>query len=78
MIADIAGRDRPEQGIDQGMQTDIGVGVTGKPLVVRHRNAAKHHMVAFGREPVHIEAGADAHGFLMAMYPCTRSARSKS
>ena len=66
MVADIAGGDRAKQGVDQRVQPDIGVGVAGQALVMRHRYAAQHDVVTVGREPVHIESGPDTdHGILV-------------
>ncbi len=44
--ADIAVRQRAEDGVDQRMQPDIAVGMRQKAFAVRHADAAQHQMIA--------------------------------
>ena len=60
MRADIAGAAGGEQRVGQGMQRDIGVGMSGQSLVVRDRDAAQRHMVA-RLEGMDVVAVAGAH-----------------
>ena len=60
MHPDIAIRERAENGVDQRMQRDIGVRMSGDAARMRNSHAAKHDMVAVG-EGMHIEAIAGAH-----------------
>src|SRR5437868_8497739 len=53
---DIAVRQRAEDGVDQGMQADVAVGMGEKTFGMRHAYAAKHQMIAVA-EGVHIVAG---------------------
>ena len=59
VAAEIAGADAAEQRVRKGVKADVGVGVTQETLIVRHRHAAQHHLVAFA-EAVHVEAEAAA------------------
>src|SRR5258705_8703273 len=54
---DIAVRQRAEDGVDQGMQADVAVGMGEKAASVRHAYAAEHQMIAVA-EGVHVVAGA--------------------
>ena len=55
--ADVAVRQRAENGVDQRMQADIAVGMGEKAACVRHADAADHQMIAVA-EGVHVVAGA--------------------
>ena len=57
MRADIAVRQRAENGVDQRMQADIAVGMGEKAFRVRHAHAADHQMIAVA-EGMHVVAGA--------------------
>ena len=57
MRADIAVRQRAEDGVDQRMQADIAVGMREKALGVRHADAAEHQMIAIA-EGMNVVAGA--------------------
>ena len=56
MRADIAVRQRAEDGVDQRVQADVAVGMREKAAAVRHANAANHHMIAVA-EGVNVVAG---------------------
>ena len=58
MRADIAFGQRTEQGVGQGMQADITVGMGDDALVMRNPHAAEPDMVA-GREGMDVVTGAD-------------------
>src|SRR5260370_22087355 len=60
MHADIAGADCAEYRVGEGVETDIGVGMSDQTVAVRHRDAAQPELVA-GPEGVDVEAltGAD-------------------
>ena len=60
MRPDVAIGERAENGIDQRMQRDIGVGMSGDAARMRNSHAAKHDVVAVG-EGMHIKAIAGAH-----------------
>ena len=57
MRTDIAIGQRAEQGVGEGMQTDIGVGVAGQCLTVRNLETAEPDMIA-GAERMDVDAGA--------------------
>ena len=59
MHADVAGADRPQQRVGQGVETDIGVGMARQALVVRDLDAANANVVPRA-ESVHVEALPDA------------------
>ena len=59
MHADVAGADRAEHRVGQRVQSDIGIGMSGKAHAVRDRDTAYPEMIARG-EGVHVEALADA------------------
>ena len=44
--ADVAVRERPQYGINQCVQHNIGIGMAVEPARVRDAHAAEHHMVA--------------------------------
>src|SRR4051794_25698729 len=61
MRANVAVGQRAENGIDHGMQDDVGVGVPNQAPVVRDANATEYDMIAgIARCPkgVHVEAAA--------------------
>ena len=60
MRADVAVGERAENGVDQRMQRDVGVGMSGHAARMRNADAAEHDVIAVG-EGVHVEAVADAH-----------------
>src|SRR4051794_11082903 len=55
--ADVAVRQRAEDGVDQRMQSDIAVGMGEKAACVRDADAADHQVIAVA-EGVHVIAGA--------------------
>ena len=55
MIADIALCHCPQNSIRDGVQGHIGIGVAGKSLVMRDRQAAEHHVPVAGKT-MHVEA----------------------
>src|ERR1700731_3144103 len=57
MRADIAVRQRAQDGIDQGMQADVAVGMGEKAAAVRHANAADHQVIPVA-EGVNVVAAA--------------------
>ena len=57
MRADIAVRQRAEDGVDQRMQADIAVGMREKAACMRHPHAADHQVIAVAKG-VHIVAGS--------------------
>ena len=59
MHADIAGADRPQHRVGQGVETDIGVGMAGQARVVRDLDAAYANLVTSG-EGVRVESLPDA------------------
>src|SRR4029079_17634490 len=59
MLADVTVGDGTEDGVDDGMESDVGVGVSGQASVVRNPDAAKPEMIAVGKG-VHVEAVAEA------------------
>ena len=59
MGADIAFGQRAENGVGNGVQQDVGVGMADEPPVVRNVHAAEPDMVAVA-EGVHIEPLAGA------------------
>src|SRR5690554_7200518 len=68
MHADVAQRQRAEDGIAQRMQDHVAVAVRHQAAVVRHAHAAEHHMLALAKGvDVVAVADADGHwaGFLM-------------
>src|SRR6266550_1396730 len=46
MRADIAVRERAEDGVDQSVEADVTVGMREKAFGVRHADAADHHVIA--------------------------------
>ena len=46
MLADIAGADAAQDGVGEGMQAGIGIGMAFKPMIVRHLHAAEPDMIA--------------------------------
>ena len=42
MLTDVTGAERAQDGVGQGMQPDVGVGVTLQAGVVRDANATEH------------------------------------
>ena len=59
MGADVASRHRAQHSIHDGVEHNVAVGMTDHALLVRHRHAAQHEMIA-GAEAMDIEAHADA------------------
>ena len=59
MLTDIAERHGTKQGVAQGMQENVAVGVRDDTVAVRHAHASLPHMVA-RTERVHIETKTDA------------------
>src|ERR1700682_2063861 len=60
MRADIAVRQRAENGVNQRMETDVAVGMGKKAVAVRHADAADHQVIAIAEGvPVIAGAGAD-------------------
>src|SRR5712671_457404 len=59
MHANVAGADCAEHRVGQRVQSDIGIGMSGKAHAVRDPNTAYPEMIAWG-EGVHVEALADA------------------
>src|SRR6202171_1464527 len=60
MRADIAVRQRTENGVNQRMETDVAVGMGKKAAAVRHADAADHQVIAIAEGvPVIAGAGAD-------------------
>ena len=59
VLADIALAQRAEDGVGQGVQRHIGVGMPGQRLGVRDRHAAKDDVIA-SAEAMNVEAVADA------------------
>ncbi len=55
MLTDVALADSPQQGIGQGVQTNIGVAVADEAMRVGNANSAQPQVVA-SAEPVHIKA----------------------
>lgn len=60
MLAYVAFREGSVNGVGDGVQAHIGVGMALQPASMRDDDAAKHHMVA-GAEPVHIKAVASSY-----------------
>jgi hypothetical protein len=60
MHADIAVGERAEDGVDQGMQHHVGVGMARQSARMRDAHAAEHHVIAVA-ELVYVEAEARAH-----------------
>jgi len=60
VFADITQRGRAEQGIAQGVQQDVTVGVSEQPEAVCNAHAAQSNEIAFS-ETVHIVAVANTH-----------------
>ena len=58
MSPDVACGDAAEQGVGQGVQGDVGIGMTVEAGIVRDLEIAQGHMVAVA-EPVHVEAAGD-------------------
>ena len=58
--ADIAIGQRAENGVDQRVQHDVGVGMARQSARVRNAHPAQHDMIAVA-EGVHVEAAAGAH-----------------
>jgi hypothetical protein len=58
--ADVAVSERAEDGIDQRMQRNVGIGMSGEPARMRDAHAAKHDVIAVA-EGVHVEAISGAH-----------------
>ena len=62
MLADVAGADRAQHRVGQGMQGHVGVGVAGQRLGVRDGDAAQHHGIARAEAmDVEAERGARFH-----------------
>ncbi len=59
MHPDIAGADRSQQRIGQGVQPDIGIRMPNRRHLVRDRHAADHDMITWA-EGMHVETLADA------------------
>ena len=59
VAADIAGLERSQDGVHDGVQQHVGVGVTHGPLLRRHLHAADHQRTAAG-EPMDVVAVAHA------------------
>ena len=59
MRADVAVAERAEDGVDQRMQHDVGVGMSLQPAIMRNADAAEHDMIAVA-EGVNVEAHAGA------------------
>lgn len=57
MRADVAVRQRAEDGVDQSMQADIAVGMGEKAACVRHADAADHQVITIA-EGMYVIAGA--------------------
>ena len=57
VLADVAGGERPQNRVDQGMQSHVGIRMAGQGEIVGDINAAEAHLVARA-EAVHVEAGA--------------------
>ena len=49
MHADIAGTERTQNRVRDGVEADIGVRKAFQPLIVRHLDAAEHHVIAGGK-----------------------------
>ena len=60
MQPDIAVGERAENGVDQRMQRDVGVGMAGHAARMRDANAAEHDMIAIG-ESMDVETVAGAY-----------------
>ena len=60
MGAQITGTQCPEDGVDQDVQADVGIGVAGKAAVVRYVYPAQGNVVAVG-ESMGIKAVARTH-----------------
>ena len=60
MHADIAVGERAQDGVDQRMEHDVGVGMAGQAARMGDAHAAEHDVIAVA-ELVHIEADAGAH-----------------
>ena len=58
--ADIAIGQRAENGVDQRMQPNVGVGMADERMIVCNAHATDHDVIA-GSEGMHIDAGAGAH-----------------
>ena len=60
MCADIAVGERAEDGVDQRMQHDVGIRMSGQARGMRDADAAEHDMIAVAKG-MHVEtrAGAD-------------------
>jgi len=59
MLADVAGADRSEKGVGQGVKEDVGVAVADEAALVRNGDSAQPDPVA-GAEGVNVEAEAGA------------------
>jgi hypothetical protein len=60
MLADVTQRSSAEQGITQGVQQDVTVGMSEQPEAVCNTHAAQSNEIAFS-ETVHIIAVANTH-----------------
>ena len=58
--ADIAVGERAEDRVDQRVQRDVGVGMSGDAARMRDAHAAEHDVIAVA-EGVHVETAAGAH-----------------
>ena len=59
VLADVAVGERAEDGVDDGVQHHVGVGMSGQAAVMRDPHAAERDVIA-GAEGVHVEADAGA------------------
>src|SRR2546429_8587418 len=60
MNTDIAVGECPEDGVDERVKNDVGVGMSGQSTPMRDAHAAEHNMIAVA-ELVDIEAKTGAH-----------------
>ena len=67
VLADVAGADRAEHRVGQGVKGDVGVGVSGQCLAMRNGDAAQHDGIA-GGEAMDVET----HGGARLHHRCTR------
>ena len=58
--ADVAVGKRAEDGVDERVQRDVGVGMSGEPARMRDAHAAEHDVIAVG-EGVNVETVSRAH-----------------